>query len=92
MPHAPPSPPEGLPDGLVDSLDECSVDRLGAVAASAEALTAHRERTATAEETDDVRETADERPDDVPAKASLTVKGISAATGTTTGSGGSETR
>jgi hypothetical protein len=76
MPDSPPTPPGDLPDELVDALDECPPDRLRAFAAYAEALATHRERTAEAEGSEDARRTTDNRPDDVPAKATLTVKEI----------------
>jgi hypothetical protein len=71
-----PAPPDDLPEELVDALDDYSPARLRAVASYAEALAAHRAQTDESRERDEVPAAGDDRPDDVPAKATLTVKEI----------------
>lgn len=67
-----PAPPTGLPGELVDSLETCSLEQLRQVATYAAELATYR--------AEDIAETAAEpeadRPDTVPAKASITVKEI----------------
>ncbi|MGB9964060.1 hypothetical protein [Halobacterium hubeiense] len=69
----PPTPPNVLPGELVDSLDACSAEQLRAVATYADELARYR-----AEEAVEVAEDADtdDRPENVPVKASITVKEI----------------
>jgi len=58
-------------------------------------LAEHKEREARLEEEaddTDVKERPDDLPDDVPAKATITIKERSTTIGTTTGSGGKEIR
>jgi len=79
MSHKPPTPPEDLPDEMVDTLDSYSPTRLRYVAHYAEALASHKAPdTLPEEESDD--DGGDERPDDlpgdVPAKATITIKEI----------------
>lgn len=72
----PPTPPETLPDELVERLEGYPPAVLRDAAAYAESLADHREA---AEEEDDVDEEGslpEEMPDDVPSKATLTVKEI----------------
>ncbi|CQH46014.1 uncharacterized protein HHUB_1186 [Halobacterium hubeiense] len=69
----PPTPPTGLPDELVDSLEACSPEQLRQVATYADELATYRDE----EPTETVAEPeADDRPDAVPAKATITVKEI----------------
>ena len=69
----PPTSPTGLPGELVDSLEACSPEQLRQVATYADELAAYRDdgSTETVAEPE-----ADDRPDAVPAKASITVKEI----------------
>jgi hypothetical protein len=74
-----PDPPRAVPDELVDALDDLSAARLEAVSAYAAQLAAHRaqsERTETERDERETRPVTGDRPDDVPAKATLTVKNI----------------
>lgn len=79
MSHEPPSPPTNLSTEIVDTLDESSPECLRDVARYAEALAEHKEReTRLEEDTDnaDVEEQPDDPPDDVPTKATITIKEI----------------
>jgi hypothetical protein len=79
MPYEPPTPPAGLPAELVDTLNEASPEQLRDVARYAEGLAEHKEREARLEkesDEDDVEERLDDLPDDVPAKATITIKEI----------------
>ena len=76
MPDSPPSPPPGLSDDVADALAACSPALLSAVATYAEELAAYRDAADDTTENDDPDWGTDDRPDDVPAKATLTVKNI----------------
>ncbi|USZ70166.1 hypothetical protein NGM10_17900 (plasmid) [Halorussus salilacus] len=82
MSYEPPSPPANLPMEVVDALNEFTSERLRDVARYAEALAEHKEREARLEEVEeeandaDVEERPDDLPDDVPAKATITIKEI----------------
>jgi hypothetical protein len=79
MPYEPPTPPAGLPAELVDTLNEASPEQLRDVARYAEGLAEHKEREARLEkepDEDDVEERPNDLPDDVPAKATITIKEI----------------
>jgi len=79
MSYEPPKPPTDLSDGVVDTLDDYSADLLRDVASYAEKLAEYREREARLEEQDsqrEVEERPDDLPDDVPSKATITVKEI----------------
>jgi hypothetical protein len=76
MSPSPPTPPNDLPTALVDALEACSPAQLSNVADYTEALAAYREREAAAADENLDGEGTDDRPDDVPAKASLTIKTI----------------
>ncbi len=79
MSRDPPTPPSNLPTDIVDRFNRYSAAQLRQVARYAEALAEHRERTTRLEEESDgdvSTEPPDDRPDDVPAKATITVKGI----------------
>jgi len=75
MSYEPPTPPADLPTDVIDTLNDYSPELLRDVAHYAEDLAEHREREAPlaeAEEEDEI----DERPDDVPTKATITIKEI----------------
>ncbi|WP_254280780.1 hypothetical protein [Haloarcula marina] len=78
MPYEPPTPPTNLPTEIVNTLNESSPEHLRDVASYAEAVAEHKERQARLEEADDanVEERPDDLPDDVPAKATITIKEI----------------
>ena len=79
MSYEPPTPPTDLPDSVVDTLDDYSVDLLRDVASYAEELAEYREREARLDEKDsrnEVEERPDDLPDDVPSKATITIKEI----------------
>ena len=79
MSYEPPTPPATLPTEIVNTLNESDPERLRDVASYAEALAEHKEREARLEESADqeeVEERPDNLPDDVPAKATITIKEI----------------
>jgi hypothetical protein len=79
MSYEPPTPPVSLATEVVNILNESSPERLRDVATYAEALAEHKEREARLEESEDrgeVEERPDDLPDDVPAKATITIKEI----------------
>ena len=79
MSYEPPTPPAELPTDLVDTLNGYSPDQLQHVAHYAEALAEHKEREARLkEESEDseVKERPDDLPDEVPTKATITIKEI----------------
>ena len=79
MSDEPPIPPATLPSEIVDALNGATPAQLRDVARYGEALAEHKEREARLEtEADDadVEERPDELPDDVPAKATVTIKEI----------------
>jgi hypothetical protein len=79
MSDEPPTPPAELTTEIVNTLNGYSPDRLRAVASYAEALAEYKEREARlAEESDqgDVERRPDDLPDDVPTKATITIKEI----------------
>ncbi|MFC4540379.1 hypothetical protein ACFO5R_00315 [Halosolutus amylolyticus] len=80
MSYASPSPPETLPDDAVETLDTYSPDLLRDVTQYAEKLAEHREREARLEEQDEQNDRtqgrSEELPDDVPSKATITIKEI----------------
>jgi len=78
MSYEQPSPPANLPTEIVDALNEATPEHLRDAASYAEALAEHKEREARLEEEaddTDVKERPDDLPDDVPAKATITIKG-----------------
>ena len=79
MPFAEPTPPHDLSNDLAEALEECSLEEVRAADQYAEALVEYRELEAE-DEDEDEEETGkgrpDEMPDDVPTKATLTVKQI----------------
>lgn len=79
MSDEPPTPPADLPTDVVDILDDYSPERLRRVARYAEELAEYREReTRLAKETEgeEIEERSDDLPDDVPFKATITIKEI----------------
>lgn len=79
MSSEPPTPPTELPTDAVTTLDEYSPELLGHVASYAEDLAEYREREARLAEKDNEDETekqSEDLPDDVPSKATITVKEI----------------
>ncbi|RDI69574.1 hypothetical protein [Halopelagius longus] len=79
MSSEPPTPSSDLPTEIVNSLNECPPERLRDVARYAEALAEHKEREDRLEEESDEsdsKERPDDLPDDVPAKATITIKEI----------------
>ena len=79
MSYEPPTPPSELPTDVVDTLDDYSPELLRHVARYVEELAEYREREARiAEEDDDdeIEERPEDLPDDVPSKATITIKEI----------------
>ena len=79
MSYSPPTPPEGLPDDIVEALDTHSPEVLRHIARYAEELAEYREREARLAEQDDkeeIEERPEDFPDDVPSKATITTKEI----------------
>jgi hypothetical protein len=79
MSSEPPTPTADLPTDVVDALDNYSPVLLRHVATYAEELAEYREREARlaeSEENSHVEERPADRPDDVPSKATITVKEI----------------
>jgi hypothetical protein len=79
MSYEPPTPPAELPIDLVDTLNGYSPDQLQEVAHYSEALAEHKEREARLEEESEdseVKERPDDLPDEVPTKATITIKEI----------------
>ena len=79
MPYEPPTPPANLQTEIVNTLNESGPEQLQNVASYAEALAEHKEREARLEESADqneIEERPADLPDDVPAKATITIKEI----------------
>jgi len=79
MSDDPPIPPEDLPTEVVNTLNESTPDRLRDVATYVEELAEHKEYQARLEEKenrDEMENQPDDTPDDVPAKATTTIKEI----------------
>ena len=79
MSYEPPTPPAELPSDVVNTLDEYSSELLRHVASYAEELAEYREREDCLSEEDsdgEVKERPDDLPDDVPSKATITIKEI----------------
>ncbi len=79
MSYEPPTPPSNLPTEIVNTLNELPPARLQDVATYAEALAEHKERETRLEKSTDQKEVEgrpDDIPDDVPAKATITIKEI----------------
>ena len=75
MSYEPPTPPSNLPTEIVNTLNGLPPARLQDVATYAEALAEHKERETRLEKSTDQKE-VEGRPDDVPAKATITIKEI----------------
>ncbi|AKU09878.1 hypothetical protein [Haloferax gibbonsii] len=79
MSYEPPTPPPNLPTEVVNALNQSSPTRLRDVARYAEELAEHKEREARLEDESpegELEERSDDLPDDVPTKATITVKDI----------------
>jgi hypothetical protein len=79
MSDEPPTPPATLPTDLVNILNKSTPDHLRDIATYTVALAEHKERKARLEEEandGDVEKRPDDLPDDVPAKATITIKEI----------------
>jgi len=79
MSYEPPTPPAELPTETVDTLNRFSPDQLQDVGRYVEALAEHKTREARLKEEsddDDIEERPDDLPDDVPTKATITIKEI----------------
>ena len=75
--YEPPNPPADLSTDVVTTLNKSAPDRLRAVARYAEELAEHKEREARLEEeSTESEKRPDDLPDDVPAKATITIKEI----------------
>lgn len=79
MSYEPPAPPAELPTDVVDTLDGYSPELLRHIARYTDELAEYREREARLaekEEKDDIEERPENLPDDVPTKATITIKEI----------------
>ncbi|NGM71260.1 hypothetical protein G6M89_20015 [Natronolimnobius sp. AArcel1] len=79
MSYESPEPPAELPNDLVDTIAEYSADQLRHLARYGEALAEYKEREerlAKNSDDDRIEERAAELPDDVPSKATTTIKEI----------------
>ncbi|WP_042662853.1 hypothetical protein [Haloferax sp. ATB1] len=79
MSYEPPTPPTNLPSEVVNALNKLGQNRLRDVARYAEELAEHKERAARLEEDTpegELKERPDDLPDDVPTKATITIKEI----------------
>ncbi|RDZ39623.1 hypothetical protein C5B91_19500 [Haloferax sp. Atlit-10N] len=79
MSYEPPTPPTSLSTEVVDALNNLSPNSLRDVARYAEELAEHKEREARLEEEppkSELEERTNDLPDDVPTKATITIKEI----------------
>ncbi|ELY58306.1 hypothetical protein [Natronolimnohabitans innermongolicus] len=79
MSYEPPTPPQELPADVVDTLDDYSPELLRYVARYTKDLAEYREREARLAENEgnnQIKEQPEDLPDDVPSKATITVKEI----------------
>jgi hypothetical protein len=79
MSSEPPTPPSELPTGVVSTLNDYSPELLRRVARYTDELAEYREREARLAEADDEDESeeqSDDLPDNVPSKATITIKEI----------------
>jgi hypothetical protein len=74
--NTPPSPPTDLPTDLVDTLEGWSAERLRLLARYAEEVAEHRECEDRRDEEAHRDDAPSDHPDDVPSKATLTIKEI----------------
>jgi GTPase Era involved in 16S rRNA processing len=75
MSYEPPNPPASLPTEIIKTLNESTPERLHDIATYAEELADHKEREARFEE-GIVQNEDEDLPDEVPAKATVTIKEI----------------
>jgi hypothetical protein len=79
MSYEPPTPPSELSTELIDTLNDYSPEKLQHVARYADELAEYKEREtrlAEADEEDEIDGRPDDLPDDVPSKATITIKEI----------------
>jgi hypothetical protein len=79
MSYEPPTPPAELPTDIVNTLNGYAPDQLEHVARYAKELAEHKAREARLEQKaaeDEIDERPDGLPDDVPSKATITIKEI----------------
>jgi hypothetical protein len=78
MSESAPTPPADLPSDIVDELEGCSPELLHQVARYAEELADYRQDESSHQERDgeEIEVRPDDLPDDVPSKASITIKEI----------------
>lgn len=78
MSYEPPPTPTELPTNIVETLEKSSPQVLREVARYANELAAYREREARLDEVaeDDIEERPEDLPDDVPTRATITIKEI----------------
>jgi len=78
MSYEPPTPPAELPTDIVNTLNGYSPDQLQHVARYTEELAEYKAREARLQEEsdDEIEERSDDLPDDVPSKATITIKEI----------------
>jgi len=79
MSYKPPTPPVNLPTEIVNTLNESASKQLRDIVTYAEALAEYKQQEARLEkdaDQDEEKERSDDLPDDVPAKATITIKEI----------------
>ena len=79
MSYEPPTPPTELPTNIVNTLNDYSPDQLQHVARYAEELAEHKAREARLKEEseeDEIDNRPDDIPENVPSKATITIKEI----------------
>ena len=79
MSYEPPTPPTNFPTDLVNTLNGSTPERLRDIVTYAEELAEYKEREARLDEEtteDEIEKRPDDLPDDVPTKATITIKEI----------------
>jgi hypothetical protein len=79
MSYEPPTPPANLPTEIVNTLNESNPEKLRDVATYAEELAEHKEREERLKgesDEEDLEKSPDDLQDDVPSKATITIKEI----------------
>ncbi len=79
MSYEPPTPPAELSTDLVDTLNDYSSDQLQHVVRYTKQLAKHKDRKARIKkesDQDEINEHSDDLPEDVPSKATITIKKI----------------
>jgi hypothetical protein len=79
MSYEPPTPPADLPTDLINTLNEYSPEQLREVGHYTKDLAEHKEREARLSEEskeDEIQNRPDDLPDEVPTKATITIKEI----------------